>query len=1027
MKPRALSVCVLVLGACAGPRPEGLGFTEPGPGPTVIFDLDALPLPELPLPNDVATRPDPSAGTGRRVNLSLEAETAIERRIRRVASNLEGFSSFGAVTVSFDAPLDLDNLVRRHKENRDFGDDAVYLINLDRASPRYGEAVLLDFDQGNFPAALPSMDAYWENDPRAHVANLLFDTTAEDRNGNGRLDPGEDTDGDGLLDVPNVHPVGADPRDHLLTFYEKVTNTLIAKPVVPLDQETRYAVVLTKRLVGADGHAVRSPFSHVNHLKQTEALKELPELLPRHGLTIEDVAFAWSFTTQPSTRDLEALRRGLYGVGPFSYLAREFEPKVRLVKAYDGRGGPYRLPGSVLQTFVRIVGPVVLSMGMVQSATAIDSAGVLATGDSYDNVDYVVLGDFEGPNLLADQRGLARPGYPADEEVIWELDRTTGHARYGRHTVPFWCVVPRKDRGSGAPFPVVVYTHGYGTSRVELFAFAGYLARYGLASCAIDGYGHGLVLPADYMPLARLLTNQLKMTPTLEAISPGRARDLNNDGRPDNGGDAFTLDLFHTRDLLRQSILDNLTFTRVLRSFDGVRMGTQDLNGDGKPELAGDFDGDGKVDLGGPAVDYFSMGSSMGGVLSAMYSAVEPVIVASVPSSGGGGLDQIPGRTVLGAISEKVVLRTMGPIYVGMPTREAGHVDLVALLPGAVGAERRVLVRGLEVQVGDRVEVRNLASGKRAEALAGERGRFRVHLASNAIDALARRRRYGIDLVAGPKTVRLAQTEEAGDRIEVRVFAPGSNAPRRVVDRFAEDVTFEGLVYPAGAPLVALAEGLGYQRNTPDLRRLFGLGQLAMDPADPINYARHIALEPLHTEDYERAQPGASVCILATAGDTILPVSTTAAMARAAGALEYLSPDPRFGRPANNVLIDGHVLEGIAALRRFNGLELVADPEDYSNGKHVPEAPRLAHPMRLTRETGRGLIALRIPLINPKGQHTINLPEPNSAFDTTTLLLHMIGHFFRSRGRELREEACMATQSCPWIPPSSPRAPENVK
>ena len=56
-----------VLVACAEP-PQGLARTVQGSGPQIVFELDRRPLPELPFPNDIATRPDDSSPTGLRVN-----------------------------------------------------------------------------------------------------------------------------------------------------------------------------------------------------------------------------------------------------------------------------------------------------------------------------------------------------------------------------------------------------------------------------------------------------------------------------------------------------------------------------------------------------------------------------------------------------------------------------------------------------------------------------------------------------------------------------------------------------------------------------------------------------------------------------------------------------------------------------------------------------------------------------------------------------------------------------------------------
>jgi hypothetical protein len=75
---------LLALGACdpSGPRAEGWAPAEQTGGPTVVWDSEAKPLPEVPLPNDAATRLDPTSPTGRRLNISLDAATAYEREIR---------------------------------------------------------------------------------------------------------------------------------------------------------------------------------------------------------------------------------------------------------------------------------------------------------------------------------------------------------------------------------------------------------------------------------------------------------------------------------------------------------------------------------------------------------------------------------------------------------------------------------------------------------------------------------------------------------------------------------------------------------------------------------------------------------------------------------------------------------------------------------------------------------------------------------------------------------------------------------
>ena len=65
MRHAATLTLALCAAGCNPAMPEGLAPTPAGSGPKVVFDFDARPLPEIPFPNDLATRPDPESPTGR--------------------------------------------------------------------------------------------------------------------------------------------------------------------------------------------------------------------------------------------------------------------------------------------------------------------------------------------------------------------------------------------------------------------------------------------------------------------------------------------------------------------------------------------------------------------------------------------------------------------------------------------------------------------------------------------------------------------------------------------------------------------------------------------------------------------------------------------------------------------------------------------------------------------------------------------------------------------------------------------------
>jgi len=84
-------------------------------------------------------------------------------------------------------------------------------------------------------------------------------------------------------------------------------------------------------------------------------------------------------------------------------------------------------------------------------------------------------------------------------------------------------------------------------------------------------------------------------------------------------------------------------------------------------------------------------------------------------------------------------------------------------------------------------------------------------------------------------------------------------------------------------------------------------------------------------------------------------------------------------------------------------------------------APRLDPPMRLSVYTTGGIAAMRIPYLRRTGKHGFDLPQPTWSFDVPTYMIHQIGHFFITKGRELKDDVCMHDASCSWMPaPSAP-------
>ncbi|NMB76247.1 MAG: hypothetical protein GYA21_14090 [Myxococcales bacterium] len=968
-RPTVLAALALLGLACA-PAPEGLQRTPDGSGPMVWFDLEEVPLPEIPLPNDLATRADPDSPTGRRLNVSLLAPTRLEAGERSRINTLAGFGVLMPISVRFRAPLDVADLLRRHRDNLDFADDAVFVVAIDPRSPAFGRPVPLDVGRGNYPLLQKRSDTSFASDPRADAGNLLFDTYTEDANANGRLDEGEDSDDDGVLDRSNVFPPGSTVRDGLLTFYERETDTLLLRPIVPLEEETTYAVILTDRLRGEDGAPVRSPFPWIHHLEQGGALAPLPGLLSRWRadgtaeLDLAQVAFAWSFTTQSITGDLVAIREGLHGAGSLAWLAERFPPAVvpDRCQSDESAARPYVVQVSQLMEAVKSVGALLLGGDISQAQPLIDT---------YQWVDYFTSGSFWSPDFMGAHEAFS-------------VDRARGRARVGATALRFLMAVPKESERHHPPFPVVIYCHGYSSTRAEMIGFAGTMARYGLATVSIDAWGHGIPLDEELTGILVSAGNGWGFGPFMEAMLRDRARDLTGDGANDSGGDFWTAYAFHTRDAVTQSVVDYLQLARALQAFDGTARWDVDQDGDGQPDLAGDFDGDGRVDAGGPGVPYYTWGQSMGGIHSAILGPAEPTIVAAAPTSGGGGLADVGVRTMLGNVRDAVLLRTMGPLLVGEP--ETATRMLLRLHVPLANQERALPLGRVEVPVGTRVEVHNLNRGETFAA--------RVR--------------------PGPR-LRISVPCDTGDRFRV-IFRDERGDELLRLDEFTEDVFYwdrEEPTYRAGDPLEMPTEGFGLARCTPALRRMVGLFQMMVEPADPAAWAPHYFLDPLPIRP--EGPHLTNLLEVITLGDQEVPVSTQITIARAAGVLPALAVDARYGVPANDFLIANFVPEGLAGIGRFPGADILFDPDDLDEGTDGYPAPAPAPALRLRQrvETPTGVSGVRFAYVNPRGQHGIFIPDPNRPFDVDNYFANLIAHFFGSGGKVILDDRCLEDASCP--------------
>ncbi len=1066
---RALVIVALSLAlglGCSKAEPfEGLMAAQAGTGPAVKFDLLHTPLPEIPFPNDLATRPDPSSPTGLRVNASLVAPTQLERNLRGLLDRLDGFGTFAPITVSFDGDLDFDDLYAKQNDG-DPTNDGIYLVDLTTGAP-----VQLDLNGGHYPISLKKSDQYFLNDPLSNVSNLLFPITGPFAN---FLHP----------DDARFQADPAHAADDLLTFYERSTRTLIVRPVLPLQPERRYAVLLTNRLLGANGQPVRSPFSGINHAAQTDELLPVLSMLPA-GVSASDVTFAWAFTTQSTTRDLEAIQAGLHGQGLLRFLSGSF-PVGLLTSQANGTSGF----GSLLRVYPLTdnppagQGPHILTGAKLREVVSDPSlsqilgftpAQLQALLDSLQYIDYFVGGTFPSLNFLSD-----RDRSPFDS--TFHVDPKAGTAFAAPSNIPFFLAVPKQTPGHLPPFPVAILGHGYKSSRFEgMVGFAGTFAKFGVASVAIDAYGHGLEGAATPLEvgLATALLQNKGLGGFAALLFLGRARDLDNDGIPDSGGDFWTADAFHTRDVVRQSVVDWMQLVRVLRSFDGF---SQMSLPDSSIQLAGDFNGDGIPDVGGPAVftsdintkgtnqlvypagapdpgnPTFIFGQSLGGILCSLLPAVEPAITAGACGSTAGGLSDVLLRSTEPNVVKAALLELLGPIIAtcgydpATGTCGSGPQTLVFDVEN-VNKEAILPIAPVALAPGDRVTLLNLtqtsADTSCAAApvpgcktvIADASGQLRASLGADWPNVITQRTSQGNGL---PDLVKVTVVRP-GDSLLVRI-EPASGAAARTVSTWESGAYFQGITYAPGAPLTAPARGFGYDRNTPELRRLFGLSQMMLGAGDPINYAPHYFKDPLPA----RNGVPANVLVMLTTGDTTVPIAAGLSLARAAGLVETKVPDPDYGIPIDQVLIKSGATEGLPGLLRYAdptygpraalgahvrcdgagcGQPVLLDPSGFScdatggNCTDGFDVPRLNPPLRtqLQVQTSAGTSALILEYISPQGSHSFLNPQPQKPFDADLFFANLVGRYFQTGGTEVNYDPCQQfTATCPWIPPIPP-------
>jgi pimeloyl-ACP methyl ester carboxylesterase len=356
--------------------------------------------------------------------------------------------------------------------------------------------------------------------------------------------------------------------------YDPATNTVYAKPDNVLDQQSRYALIVTDAVKDAAGAPVvaDSAFTACLQSRNGYCAGLAAALAP---IAPDRIVAASVFTTLSATSWIERARAILPNVPA---VAKPPAPQTSFAIADVAGITLHNQTGANPVRFSDLTLPL--------------DPALLA------GIDRVVIGSYRSPRFLdaAQTIGPSSSGPPLAVPTTTE-------------EIGFNAFLPTAVKPA-AGYPVVIFGHGFGDSRFGgPTAVAPALARAGFAVIAIDAAGHG------FGPFSTVIfTDRSGRQTTVPAL--GRSVDINNDGSIEgNEGCAISTPIpIGLRDCFRQTVVDLMQLMRVIR-------GGLDLTGDGVPDLD-------------PHRIYYA-GQSLGAMYGTMFTAVEPAVRAAALNVGG--------------------------------------------------------------------------------------------------------------------------------------------------------------------------------------------------------------------------------------------------------------------------------------------------------------------------------------------------------------------------------------------------------
>ena len=340
-------------------------------------------------------------------------------------------------------------------------------------------------------------------------------------------------------------------------------------PLTPLAGETAYMAVLTNGIVDAGGDPIGRSASYAlsaepSSTGDVQFVQAQLAALAAFGVDAESVVLSFSFTTQSIGASLEAVATGT-SAGP--------------------------------------VGAVATGMD-----TADLGLGLPGTAD-------ILVGSVALPYYAARQAPLT--GFWTNAQGVSPTRFSPAPVPTEILSAPMLVTVPNSVSGISRPaggWPVVIFQHGIGQDRTNLFAVADAFAAAGFAAVAIDLPLHGITDTASPFRTTTERTFDLDLVNN-DTLAPGP------DGRIDDSGTHF------------------INLSSLLTSRDNVQQGIADLLqlAASVPNL--DVDADGIADIDGSRIVF--TGHSLGAIVGTGFLSIDTSVGSATLAMPGGGIPKL--------------------------------------------------------------------------------------------------------------------------------------------------------------------------------------------------------------------------------------------------------------------------------------------------------------------------------------------------------------------------------------------------